>query len=41
MEGAESRGIADGATGSGPDVGEEGDLRETGIGKDSVIVPAM
>jgi hypothetical protein len=40
-EGAETRGIVEGATRSGSDVGEDGELRKTGIGKDSVIVPAM
>jgi hypothetical protein len=40
-EGAETRGMVEGATRSGSDVGEDGELRETGTGKDSVIVPAM
>jgi hypothetical protein len=41
MEGTESRGIVDGATGSGLDVGEDEEVREAGVGKHSGIVPAM
>jgi hypothetical protein len=40
-EGAEFRMIVGEGTGSGSDVGEDEEVKEAGVGKDSVIVPAM
>jgi hypothetical protein len=40
-EGVMSRGIVGEETGSSRDVGEDEEVREVGVGKDSGIVPAM